>query len=300
METQLHYRNKGFRILAALIASYYILFHGRSLDIIGELRNPVFYIAFTVSFAIALLLVTWVHFVTTSLDVRFDWRETSKTRTFRQLLFGVLVPLVFDFTLMSVYFYFMGTNIFKNGFLRYDFPIIVCFILLLNFYYAVHFLLATSKIQNQPYMFNSIDEDVPTGVSIVKIENTISSEERKDRIAELFPKIEIDIAITDYILFFYANDKNIYLVNCNEEEIIIDRNLSHLEEVLPAADFHRINRSVIVNGKIFEAYTNGEKRNTLVLKFLDEFEPLIKHYGEDRFTVTKNYVEVIISHFGAL
>lgn len=299
METQLLYRNKGFRILAALVASYYILFHGRSPDIIGELKNPVFYIAFTVSFAIALLMVTWVHFVTTSLDVRFDWYTAFKARLFRQIVFGILVPLVFDFTLMSIYFYFMGTSIFDNGFIRYDFPMIACFILLLNFYYVVHFLLAAHKIQNQSGKFKSNDEDVPTGVRTVKVESAISSNEMKGRIAELFPKIGIDIAIAEYVLFFYANDKNVYLVNYNQQEVIIDRNLGHLEEVLPVADFYRINRSVIVNRKIFKAYKNGEKRNTLVLNFFDEFEPIIKHYGEDRFTVTKNYVELIISYFDA-
>jgi len=299
METQLLYRNKGFRILAALVASYYILFHGRSPDFIGELKNPVFYIAFTVSFAIALLLVTWVHFVTTSLDARFDWHMAPKARLFRQFVFGILVPLVFDFTLMSVYFYFMGTSIFDNGFMRYDFPMIICFVVMLNLYYTIYYFFLASKIEYEREKLKAKGNTDSANILVVNYEEDIEWEDKKKEVSGLFPEIEDGTCITDYALFFYASDKYVYMVNYKEEEILINWNLTRLTEVLAEVDFFRINRSVIINSALLCDYMNGEKRDTLSLEFRSSYWSLIDRYGQQRFTVTKNYVPAIISYFDA-
>jgi hypothetical protein len=128
------------------------------LNIIEELQSPIFYIAFIVSFGVAMLLVTWVHYITISLDKQYSWLLFPVQRSFRQVVSGVIVPLFIDFALLSIYFYFLGSNIFENVFIKHDFPVIVCFVLLLNAYYLSFYLYKVGKSKQQtPIQVENID-----------------------------------------------------------------------------------------------------------------------------------------------
>lgn len=324
METQLLYRNKGFRIFAALIASYYILFHGRSPDFIGELQNPVFYIAFTVSFAIALLLVTWVHFVTTSLDARFDWHAAFTARLFRQFIFGVLVPLVFDFTLMSVYFYFMGTSIFDNGFIRHDFPVIVCFILLLNFYYMALYLYKYQKIKDErPVSSNS------TEFSIVDVNNGVSEVAEAEFLEEDLIDGDQDIPvipssqnessihgesliikhdglfahfnIRKEVLYFYKEGRKIILFSKRGKDYIFsDGAIDELANQLKDFDFYKTKRSALINFNAIRGYSTTPQRDTFKLILKKKFEAIIPEKNQEHFLISRRVLSRFKNRFGKI
>lgn len=131
------YPNRTFHILLSALAAFYILFHGRSWNILNELRTSIFYITFTVSFVVTFLMTKWVHYFMIVLDKLYGWYDVPVKRISWEVLLGVIGPLLIDFVLLSIYFYFLGSNIFENGFIRHDFPVIVCFVLLLNTCYAV-------------------------------------------------------------------------------------------------------------------------------------------------------------------
>lgn len=140
METPIRYPNLLLRTGVALLSSFYILFHGRTFDLFNLVKTKIFYIAFTVSFGIAVILIYWVHYITRYLDNRFIWTKYPVRRVLLQLLLGIVTPIVIDLGIISAYFHFiLGTNIIQSGFLANDFPIICCFLLIVNLYYMMLF-----------------------------------------------------------------------------------------------------------------------------------------------------------------
>ncbi|MBA5793507.1 hypothetical protein H1R17_09605 [Flavobacterium sp. xlx-214] len=138
--------NRGLKLFISVVGSLYIVFHGRNVNLLHSLQDPNFYIAFTVSFLEALLLVNVIDYIHHWLDKKYDWAQESLKRSIAQFTFGVVFPLMIDFILISVYFYFLNTNIFDSGFLRHDFPVIVLFVVVINMYYILTSLFAEKEV----------------------------------------------------------------------------------------------------------------------------------------------------------
>jgi len=347
MKNSITYPNRTLRIIISATATLYILFHGRSLDFNAAIKSPIFYIAFIVSFFITLLMVKWVHYISKSLDKYNDWFSYPTKRTLKQILLGVLVPLLIDFSLLSAYFYFLGTNIFENGFFRHDFPVIVLFMFILNSYYALLYIykinktsqessvgedMSEQKLPDTEQNYNLVDisdhfnnvnnsqinadeklelEDTPpthqeyitesSGAAEplpVEIEKTTII--KNDFLNIICPNTVTDLPFEDFALFFYADDRDVFMVNHKGDEILVSSSLNQLEHLLSESYFIRINRSFILNRKIIFDFANGYKRDTLLLHFGNEYKPLIEKYGNDRFTVTKNYITYIKKYFDKL
>src|SRR5690606_35963789 len=113
----------------------YIIFHGREIRLSESIHEPMLYISLTTSFLIALLMVNMIDFTNDWLDGRYEWTSEPLKRSLLHYMLCVLLPLTVDFVLMSIYFYQMDTNVFDNGFLRHDFPIIILFVIIVNMYY---------------------------------------------------------------------------------------------------------------------------------------------------------------------
>lgn len=278
MKTPITFNNRMVKILISVVASIYIVFHGREIRLLESLQKPLLYIAITVSFIIVYLMVSIIDYANRWLDKRYDWREETIKRSVSQLVIGISLPLMVDFVIISVYFYFLGTNVFDNGFLRHDFPVIVLFVVVVNMYYITASILANdtnnsqSKIQNQ------------------------SKEELK---LIILPNIQSDEQIVDTVFYFYSANKQIYLVDFDGKEFCINQSLETLSHYF-SNDFVRINRSVLLNRKTVQSYEDGNKRNTKRLHFKDDFQPIIDDHGKERFVVTNNYIKVVSRIFNSI
>jgi two-component system response regulator LytT len=73
----------------------------------------------------------------------------------------------------------------------------------------------------------------------------------------------------DDVVYFYANERYVCLIDTNEQEYIIDYTLEYLEGVLPAKDFFRINRKFIISYKsIARMYSYGLGRIKIDLNII--------------------------------
>ncbi|TRW21478.1 hypothetical protein FMM05_20220 [Flavobacterium zepuense] len=139
------YRNKWFRLLAALAGSLIIVFNGRPFDLIAALAVPIFYPAFIVNFLVALLLVHAIHKVTLHLDKMCPWEEDPIVRLSYQINLGLLAPAFIDVVIISIYFLALGQDIRTNNFFLIDFPIVILLLLIWNAYYCLHYMLLYLK-----------------------------------------------------------------------------------------------------------------------------------------------------------
>lgn len=141
----IHYNNRKLRIIAALAAGSYMVIHGTRFDLQRALKSPMFYVVVAVSCMAALLLVEFVHFVTKRLDVNYDWRSKFTERLVFQILFAVMLLLLMDAILFSVYFGIQGQSIFENRFFHADLPMVLILLVVLSGYYYIYYLRLTDK-----------------------------------------------------------------------------------------------------------------------------------------------------------
>lgn len=279
------YKNKKLRIGAALVASVYIVFHGRPLNLVKAFTSPGFYIAVITSFAISLILVYAVHRITAYLDRRYDWRSGPVQRSVMQFVFGIVLPALTDVILISVYFELLGQNIFDNGFLLIDFPVIVAFIILLNLYYVIHYLLLTEPKEaeakeNDPY--------------IKQPENNTS------RLNVDYHSQHLQFDVPEDVLCFYRSGKIVMAFTVHGNEYEVNSSLSDLEERFRPLDFLRINRSLIINGRTIRGYENSEKKYSFKIILKPQYRDLIDSSKVSLLYVTKEYFAIFREQFSKL
>lgn len=160
------YKTKGIRILAAFIGSCYIVLYGRTSEIWTALISPRFYLAFAVSFAVALFIVSIVHHSWIWLDIRYSWTEKTLKRIGLQIALGLALPLTVDLLCMTLYFGVIGQSILDNGFLDFDFLYVGCLVVALNIYYGFyHYYLS---LQNPTEEQNLVEKTPPEKNSCIE------------------------------------------------------------------------------------------------------------------------------------
>lgn len=296
------YIDRKFRIIFAFLAGFYMLVHGTRFDIHRALVSPMFYVVLTISCVAAWLLIEWVHYVTKRLDKIYSWHSKLLERIIAQLLLAVVVPLLFDLFIFSIYFTIIGTNIFENGFFHADLPFIGVLLVVLSCYYCIHYFVATNK-NNPNAVVNdnkyAIQHDYDhTSIIFEKRENSVITTENKFKLlAAICPGLDTEIDLETDILYFYSANKQVYMVGTAGTEYPVVNNLTTLSELLQDINYVRISRSVILNFSNVVDYMEGDKRDTLSLMFTDSNLPALKQHNEDYFAVTKNYIPAVIAYF---
>lgn len=251
-------------MVISFVASLYILLHGHNLGVIGRaFSTPSFYIALGISFLITLFLVYLVHKVTVWLDKRHDWRTHLLERILWQTIFAVLVPVLIDLGLISIYSAIIGENFIQSRFLLVDFPIIVAFIILLNMYYVIRYLLFTEPNKNNQQDHKSFTVDY------------------NGTFAEINPELEI--------VCFYRSGNLIKVLTISRTFETRGYSISDLENEFKVRGFIRISRGTIVNLKFVQGYAPA-KRDTLKVIFHPSIE-LSSVKEEDLFITDKHIKE---------
>ncbi len=253
----------------SLLASAYILVHGHKFDVVlRAFTMPTFYLALLISFPITLLLVFLIHRVTIWLDESHDWRSNFMSRLLWQFVFAVITPSTIDLGLISIHSTIMGENFSESPFLLVDFPIIVSFILLLNMYYVIKYLLLTDNRR----------EDSNTKQSPFVIDYG-------RHYATLNPENEI--------ICFYRSGHLIKVVTFDQEFETRGYSINDIETLFSGRGFIRINRSAVVNMKFVKGYSTGSKRDTLNILFNANVPD---NLDDEIFIVTDKHLDEFKNH----
>ena len=221
------YNDIYFRIIIALAAAHIIVSFGVKESIFQLLLMWGYYRSVGFSFLIAFLLVTLVYFVTKILDKHYDWKNYTAERIGLQITFGLILPAVAAFLLATLYFGLFGMKILNTGYLRFDFPVIVIMLLLLNVYYlAFYFYRQWQFIEDK----------------------TTKGGKQKGKAVFVVHQGAKNIPLSvDTICYFYHDGTYNFARTFDRQDFLISQPLDEMQLQLQDKQFFRVNRQMIVN-----------------------------------------------------
>lgn len=232
------YHDFYFRVIIALLAAHLLIAFGEKETFFQLLEMPAYYWSLLPSFIIAFLLVNFVNLVTVRLDKNHDWIQQPLIRAGLQITLALLLPAVLAFLLASAYFWAFGYNIFKTLYLKYDFPVIVLLLVLLNAYYLSFYFYRKSRIAEKALL-----HPLPTKDENSRGETIIKEIFLVQRGAETIP-----LPISAIAYFYREGDYN-FLKTFDGQSYLISQALDEVEQQLDKRLFFRANRQVIVQYK---------------------------------------------------
>ncbi len=225
------YNDLYFRIIAAIISAHIIVVIGEDETFFHLLVDKDYYRAMLYSFIIAFLLVNLVYWITRKLDNQYDWKQHKIRRPILQLFFSFFLPSIAAFLLAFTYFKIFGYDIWNTWYLRYDYPIIVLMLLMLNIYYLAFYFYRQWQFTESmiiPVVANK-EESKSKGVFVVQ------------KGAKNIP-LQVDT-----ISYFFHNGDFNFVRTFEQEDFIITQALDDVQQQLNEKQFFRANRQTIIN-----------------------------------------------------
>jgi hypothetical protein len=223
-----------YRILIYLFSAHFIVSYGEPENFIELLKLSYYYLALVCSFIIAAIIGEYILKVTRHLDASYLSLPKFNKRISYQVLWGVIATVLIALLLAALYFWLRGTNIIAAGYFRYDFTIVLCYILLLN---ALYLIIALTQQRIYRYKIN-----IP------------NKEYSKENVKQH----------TD-ILAIYPVEGGFVAMLKNGESIIWTKTIEETIQELPESECFLINRSDIVHREIIEGYQPGASRRLLLI-----------------------------------
>lgn len=316
----IRYNNLAFRIAGSLVVAIFITLFGTGSSFFIALKYPSFYLVVGLSFLVALLLTYCVHYSTIQLDKYFDWQRKPFRRAGLQLSVGVLVPVVLAYYIMMLYFRFVdGRDIHDSQYMLIDFPHMVYFIIILNLYYVIHYLVvalmmmyhlwqnerrAIEKETGLVTIISQTEEPAPVKEPEYLINEDLSMTKAgtiSETIVPAVPKVQMDnnritvnggmhtltLDVLQDVCYFYRSGRSNWVVTFSGNRYLVAKTLKEFELAYCGPHLFRINRGVIINRAAIARYEEGKHRR-LILILKPGYEQLCS--GEDFITVSqRNY-----------
>ncbi|RYE00319.1 MAG: response regulator transcription factor [Sphingobacteriales bacterium] len=321
----IRYNNLAFRIAGSLVVSIFITLFGTGSNFFIALKYPSFYLVVGLSFLVALLLTYCVHCITIQLDKHFDWRRNPYRRAGLQLSVGVLVPVVLAYYIMMLYFRFVdGRDIHDSQYMLIDFPHMVYFIIILNLYYVIHYLVVELMVmyhlwqnelrtkEKEPVLMAAIGGEEDPGPiheqQLVINEEVKSLQAQKEEDEAVLPNSEapegtimvnggldtLTLDVLQEVCYFYRSGRSNWVVTFSGNRYLVSKTLKEFEAIYCGPHLFRINRGVIVNRAALLQYEEGKHRR-LLLKLKPGYEKFCS--GEDFVTVSQRNYSLFKSWF---
>tara|TARA_R110002020_G_scaffold307912_3_gene523664 strand:- start:8490 stop:9215 length:726 start_codon:yes stop_codon:yes gene_type:complete len=197
--------------------------YGSSARYLDSLSGSSFFIKLLAAFLISAFFIEFVHQVTVHLDKSYDWKEKPLVRLLLQFALGVILPGIIDLFFLTVYQWYFGINTAQaNPSAHSSLPLMALPVFVFNIYYLFYYHILRNKESETR-----------------KVDN------RKILLIQQGTKT-IPQPLQD-IRYIYHQNKINYLVTSNQTSYFLTETLDELERTLPAKDFFRINRKMIIH-----------------------------------------------------
>lgn len=233
------YNDLYFRIIAALISAHVIVVIGEDETFFHLLVDKDYYRSLFYSFMIAFLLVNLVYWVTRRLDKKNDWKLHKIRRPILQFFFALFLPSIAAFLLAFGYFKAFGYDIWHTWYLRYDYPIIVTMLLMLNIYYLAFYF----------YRQWQTTESLIDPVNVNKERNA------KGKEVFVIHKGAKNIPLpVETISYFYHDGRYNFVRTFDRQDHLISQALDEVQKEMDDRQFFRANRQMLVSFTACEHY----------------------------------------------
>lgn len=246
------YKDHWIRISGAVLWAHFIKSLGYQESLFEMFMEPGYFVDILAGTGITLLIWELIRQMTTQLDRHYDWLEHTLMRTFLQLLLGAALPGLLVFFLMFLYFkYFISISIFETPWLLIEYRVTFLFLFMINGYYLGHyFYLRFREAEQQSAALEAFRPHTVTGQEeppSALVQSLIAVKGAKN----------IPVPVEN-IAYCYVRDETYYLKTFDEQQFMIPHTLDELENMLPAANFFRLNRQLVAHFKACAAFKNIE------------------------------------------
>jgi len=237
--TPVTYKDLPVRIILALTGAFIFTVYGEKENSLELLLLPEFYPAFLTSLVIALVVIHYIYFANTVLNVKYDWQGATVQRLLLQLLFALIVPSLLAFSMATIYFRYNKVDLRNTFYITHEFPFIVLLLTLLNAYYiGYYFLVKWQRAHRQ----------------LLSMESSVL-QDRKDILIVSRGNKNLPITISEISCVFRENEAN-FLQMIDGERYFLTGTLDDVFQRLDGCSFFRVNRQLIINRKILLGYKN--------------------------------------------
>lgn len=235
------YHDLLFRIILSLVAAHLVVAFGEKDTFFQLLVLWDYWRSLCFSFIIAFVLVSIVYLCTCWLDFRFHWTTKTLARAGLQTVLGLVLPAVIAFLLADVYFRLYHISIFQTIYLKFDYPVVVLMLLLLNVYYVAFYFFRQWQLS-----IKIKSDNAPSPVKTVTTDVYIVSK-GSDNIP--LPFISIS--------YFYHEGQYNFVRTFEGQDYLVPDTLDYIEGILPLQLFFRANRQIIINRHSCEKFENA-------------------------------------------
>lgn len=252
-----HYKDLLVKICGSYLCAHVIEVLGRDESMLSMMTQAFYYIDVGSGFVIAFIVWSLIGITVKWLDKHFDWNTRTIHRIFLQFFTGILLPA------FAVHFltYLQGVYIIKNSTFftpawpKYELPVCIMLIILVNAYYLVYYYyLELKKIKQQQL------------VTVSAGSPETSQEMGSDASAQSHSihKKEVILAAKGYktypvlvagIAYFFKEERYTYMITFDNEKYFIDNSLDEIFLWLDDKTFFKANRKTIINIQACRCYS---------------------------------------------
>lgn len=220
------------RFPVCLLVANYLVMYGEPEGFFDFIFLPHYYTALFGSFVITLIVSEYIYICTKLLDFNYPWLKQWYRRVALQTAVCIFGPIVLVYFAAGYYFKINGVEIDQTNYLKYDIIVVVCFILLLNSYYLINYLLK------------------------------VKFEKKKQRISNRHDQHSSDV---NQIAIVYSERKGCIAITFDGKETVWTITLKEILVQLPSKDYFLINRGDVIHRSSIVGFEPAESR-TLKLK----------------------------------
>ncbi|WP_373523548.1 LytR/AlgR family response regulator transcription factor [Aquiflexum sp.] len=211
-----------FSILyASIISAHFIISIGDERNLLDLILSREYFISLAYTGAAAFAVVFYVSWIDSNLNLFYDWRGKFLERLFYQIVLALVLPAFLVYVLTAFVHYLLGTGVRESGFLVLKFPVAILLLVILNL------LLIIS------YLVNSLLKD--DGQEHIKPFVWVHKSGRNIPISH------------EEIAYIFHKDQYNYLRTLSGQDFMINHTLDEMQHKLPATEFFRANRQIIIN-----------------------------------------------------
>ncbi|MFD0939707.1 LytTR family transcriptional regulator DNA-binding domain-containing protein [Pedobacter boryungensis] len=228
------YPNYVIKLPFAFLSSHLLIVYEEKHTYAVIFTNPYYYSALLINAVMAYILISVVFRITSLLDYYYPWGRSYKIRMPRQLLGGVLFPILPAIILATLYFAYYEINILNTVYFSRYLQQIVFMLIILNAYLFYHWHILSKQ------------KSIPKAL----LENYVNEPIAKETFTQ--------------IACVFIEDKNCFAYNLQGEKIIWNDTLIKSINYLPRSQFYMIKRSFIVNRAVINKVNVVNSRKTTI------------------------------------
>lgn len=254
--------------IGALFVGFVMVSYGHAIPFTTLIRLKGFYLSWVGS-ALGVYIVLYIISQTIrSLDFHWPWTERSYQRLWRQLLYGVGVPMLIALSVSFLYFHLREAPLLIHDYFSQDFGLVFFMLVLLNLAYYLYY--RQRYYQEYGHKLRWADEPTTTGSYVDATNHIAGKAESGDGLVEAMVmempaevlENESGAPIDEYkdTAYFKSERKVTYSYGYVQGKSVVSETITELYSKLDPTQYFMVRRGVIVHrGAIRSATLMGRR-----------------------------------------